>query len=633
MPLADVFVRSGKVRDLYQVGEDLLLLVASDRLSAFDVVLPTAIPDKGRILTGLSRFWFAQTTDIVANHLVSTDPADLPDEVSGGDASTLADLRGRMMLGRRADVLPVECVVRGYLSGSGWKEYQATRAVSGIGFPEGLRESDRLPSPVFTPAWKAPAGQHDENIPFHRVGELIGEELADRVRTISLALYARGSALCERVGIILADTKFEFGVTPEGELLLIDEVMTPDSSRFWDAAAYEPGRAQASYDKQFVRDWLLRPAVGQDRAGAGAPGRRGGRHPSPLRRGLRTHHRGELRPLSLGGRHRPMSELARAYRFAVNVTPKPGILDPQGKAVERSLPHLGIAGVTGVRVGRRVELTVAAADEAAARAVVDRLAGELLSNPLMEQFEVEPLGETEAPAVAGRGRMSVRVGVVLFPGSNRDIDAVNALRVAGAEPEILWHESADLAGVAGILIPGGFAYGDYLRAGVIARFSPVMRAVADFAARGGPVLGICNGFQVLAEARLVPGALLRNRGLRFVCRQVTLLPEHLDTPFTREIGERRPLRMPVAHGEGCYYADEATLDELERDGGVLWRYANADGSVAGPDDPGNPNGSLRGIAGVRNAAGNVAGLMPHPETAWRRSWAATTASGSSARWW
>ena len=211
--------------------------------------------------------------------------------------------------------------------------------------------------------------------------------------------------------------------------------------------------------------------------------------------------------------------------------------------------------------------------------------------------------------------MTVRVGIVLFPGSNRDIDAVNGLTVAGAEPEILWHESVDLAGVAGILIPGGFAYGDYLRAGVIARFSPVMRAVADFAARGGPVLGICNGFQVLAEARLVPGALLRNRGLRFVCRQVTLLPEHLDSPFTREIGERRPLRMPVAHGEGCYYADEATLDELERDGGVLWRYANPDGSVAGPDDPGNPNGSLRGIAGVRNAAGNVAGLMPHPETA------------------
>lgn len=211
--------------------------------------------------------------------------------------------------------------------------------------------------------------------------------------------------------------------------------------------------------------------------------------------------------------------------------------------------------------------------------------------------------------------MSTSIGVVLFPGSNRDIDAVNALQIAGAEPELLWHESTDLAGVAGILIPGGFAYGDYLRAGVIARFSPVMRAVAAFADRGGPVLGICNGFQVLAEAGLVPGALLRNRGLRFVCREVTLRTEQLDTPFTRELGGRRLLRMPVAHGEGCYFADEATLDSLERDGAVLWRYAAPDGSVAGPDDPANPNGSLRGIAGVRNAAGNVAGLMPHPETA------------------
>ena len=256
MPLAEAFVRAGKVRDLYRVGDDRLLLVASDRLSAFDVVLPTPIPDKGRILTGLSRFWFSATTDIVANHLLSTDPADLPAEVTGNDPGLVADLRGRMMLGRRADVLPVECVVRGYVSGSGWKDYRATGAICGIRFPDGLRESDRLPTAIFTPAWKAPAGQHDENIPFRRVQELIGEDLAERVRSISLALYHRGAALCERVGIILADTKFEFGLLPSGELLLIDEVMTPDSSRFWDAEAYEPGRAQASYDKQFVRDWL-----------------------------------------------------------------------------------------------------------------------------------------------------------------------------------------------------------------------------------------------------------------------------------------------------------------------------------------------------------------------------------------
>lgn len=212
--------------------------------------------------------------------------------------------------------------------------------------------------------------------------------------------------------------------------------------------------------------------------------------------------------------------------------------------------------------------------------------------------------------------MPVRVGVVVFPGSNRDGDAVHALRIAGAEPVRLWHESPDLEGVAAVVLPGGFAYGDYLRAGVIARFSPVMRSVAAFAADGGLVLGICNGFQVLAEAGLVPGALLRNRSLRFVCREVAMAPERLDTPFTRAVGTRRPLRMPVAHGEGCYYADEATLDALERDGRVLFRYVRDDGTAAlDPDERANPNGSLRAIAGVLNAAGNVAGLMPHPETA------------------
>jgi phosphoribosylformylglycinamidine synthase len=212
--------------------------------------------------------------------------------------------------------------------------------------------------------------------------------------------------------------------------------------------------------------------------------------------------------------------------------------------------------------------------------------------------------------------VTVRIGVVLFPGSNRDIDAVNALRVAGAEPVILWHDEVSLDGVAGILLPGGFAYGDYLRAGVIARFSPVMRAVSSFAADGGLVLGICNGFQVLTEAHLLPGALLRNRGLRFVSREVEIAAERADTPFTHLIGERRALRMPVAHGEGAFFADDVTLDELESNGQILFRYVHADGSRAGgEEDRANPNGSLRAIAGVLNAAGNVAGLMPHPETA------------------
>jgi phosphoribosylformylglycinamidine synthase len=213
--------------------------------------------------------------------------------------------------------------------------------------------------------------------------------------------------------------------------------------------------------------------------------------------------------------------------------------------------------------------------------------------------------------------MAVRVGVVVFPGSNCDRDTVHALALAGAEPVELWHETASLDGVAAVVLPGGFAYGDYLRAGVIARFSPVMRSVAAFAADGGLVLGICNGFQVIAEAGLVPGALLRNRSLRFLGRDVSIAAERLDTPFTHALAATgRPLRMPIAHGEGCYFADDTALDALERDRGVLFRYVDGHGRRATDEDrEANPNGSLRAIAGVIDPAGNVAGLMPHPERA------------------
>ena len=251
-PLADSFLRSGKVRDLYAIGEDRLLLVASDRLSAFDVVLPTPIPDKGRVLTGLSRFWFARTGDLVANHLVGVAPDEIPD----GRPADAAELRGRMMLCRRVEPLPIEVIVRGYLAGSGWKDYGRTGAVCGIPLPAGLRESDRLPEPLFTPSTKAEEG-HDENISIDEAAALIGRAAADRVAELAIALYRRGAEIAEPAGVILADTKFEFGVDPAtGDLLLIDEVMTPDSSRFWDAADYEPGRSQASFDKQYVRDWL-----------------------------------------------------------------------------------------------------------------------------------------------------------------------------------------------------------------------------------------------------------------------------------------------------------------------------------------------------------------------------------------
>jgi len=265
--LAESFVRAGKVRDLYSVDDRRLLLVASDRISAFDVVLPTPIPDKGRVLTGLSRFWFARTDGLVANHLLSTDVRTLP----GRFAEAADELRGRSMICRRARVLPVECIVRGYLSGSGWKDYQRAGTVCGIPLPAGLRESDRLPEPLFTPSTKAEEG-HDENISVADMADRIGTEMTTRVSQTAVALYAFGAAHAESVGIILADTKFEFGIdAASGELLLIDEVMTPDSSRFWDAAAYEPGRAQASFDKQFVRDYLETLAWDKTPPGPGLP--------------------------------------------------------------------------------------------------------------------------------------------------------------------------------------------------------------------------------------------------------------------------------------------------------------------------------------------------------------------------
>ena len=246
MLAADRFLRSGKVRDLYELPDGRLLLVASDRISAFDVVLPTEIPDKGRVLTGLSRFWFAETDRIVPNHLVS---------VTVGDP----ELRGRSMVVERAEVIPIEAVVRGFLAGSGWKEYRDRGTVGGTTLPSGLHESDRLPGPLFTPATKAEPGEHDENIDFDTMARAIGGALAERVRDTALRLYGHAAAVTARAGILLADTKFEFGLRPgTDELLLVDEALTPDSSRFWEAATYEPGRAQASFDKQFVRDWLER---------------------------------------------------------------------------------------------------------------------------------------------------------------------------------------------------------------------------------------------------------------------------------------------------------------------------------------------------------------------------------------
>jgi phosphoribosylaminoimidazole-succinocarboxamide synthase len=239
----------GKVRDIYDVADDRLLLVATDRISAFDVVLPNPIPDKGRVLTGLTLFWLERTRDVIGNHLLSADRRDFPAPFS--DDPSLA---GRAMLATKAKVVPVECVARGYLTGSGLKQYRAEGHVCGVPLPPGLDEASRLPEPIFTPTTKAAEG-HDLPLTFEETVDLVGEGLAEKLREITIALYERGADVAAERGIIVADTKFEFGFA-DGELILIDEVLTPDSSRFWPADGYAPGRPQPSFDKQYVRDWL-----------------------------------------------------------------------------------------------------------------------------------------------------------------------------------------------------------------------------------------------------------------------------------------------------------------------------------------------------------------------------------------
>jgi phosphoribosylaminoimidazole-succinocarboxamide synthase len=242
----------GKVRDIYDFGESLLI-VATDRISAFDVVMNEGIPYKGKVLTQISDFWFEQTKDIVPNHFISSIVYDFPIECK----PYWTVLGDRSMFVKKTKPLPVECIVRGYLSGSGWNEYQKSKIVCGIQLPDGMVESSRLPAPIFTPTTKEEIGKHDENISFEQMCSIVGRELANKVRDISLKIYQRGAQLAEKKGIVIADTKMEFGVNENGELVLIDELLTPDSSRLWPKDKYQPGRGQESYDKQFVRDYLL----------------------------------------------------------------------------------------------------------------------------------------------------------------------------------------------------------------------------------------------------------------------------------------------------------------------------------------------------------------------------------------
>ena len=246
-----ILLKRGKVRDVYEVG-DKLLIVATDRMSAFDVVMDDPIPDKGRILTGISLFWFKKLENVIANHLITSEPSEYP-EICRQYAP---ELKGRSMLVQKAEPLQVECIVRGYLSGSGWKDYLSTGRVCGIPLVEGLQESQILPEPIFTPSTKAVDGMHDENIPFEEASKILGEKTALEVRRISLEIYRMGRAFAAEKGIIVADTKFEFGIK-DGKIILIDEVLTPDSSRFWPENEYRPGGPQKSFDKQFLRDYLI----------------------------------------------------------------------------------------------------------------------------------------------------------------------------------------------------------------------------------------------------------------------------------------------------------------------------------------------------------------------------------------
>ncbi|MCM2390956.1 phosphoribosylaminoimidazolesuccinocarboxamide synthase [Streptomyces albipurpureus] len=250
-----VHLHTGKVRELYQNAAGELVMVASDRISAYDWVLPTEIPDKGRVLTQLSLWWFDRLTDLVPNHVLSTElPAGAP-----------ADWAGRTLVCKSLQMIPVECVARGYLAGSGLAEYEQSRTVCGIGLPEGLADGSELPGPIFTPATKAAVGDHDENVSYEEVARQVGVETAALLRQATLAVYGRARDIARERGIILADTKFEFGLGADGDLIIADEVLTPDSSRFWPAASWQPGQPQPSYDKQYVRDWLTSPASGWDR--------------------------------------------------------------------------------------------------------------------------------------------------------------------------------------------------------------------------------------------------------------------------------------------------------------------------------------------------------------------------------
>ncbi|MGI8588953.1 MAG: phosphoribosylaminoimidazolesuccinocarboxamide synthase [Chloroflexia bacterium] len=367
----------GKVRDTYDLG-DRLLMTATDRLSAFDSVLPNGIPGRGIVLTQLSAFWFERTREIMPNHFLSIDPADFPFDTGGWTPEQREMLEGRSMLVRLARRIDIECIVRGYLAGSAWAEYKQNggQEAGGVHLPGGLVESQELPEPIFTPTTKAETG-HDEPISFDRLIMLVGGEMAESLRAASLRIYREAAAYARERGILIADTKMEFGLLDD-KLTLIDELLTPDSSRFWDAALYSPGSGQPSLDKQYVRDWLLASGWNREPPTPVLP-------PDVVARTAAIYREAYDR-LTQKGR----------FTVRVHVTLKPVVNDPQGLAVLDALGYLGYSSVGRVRVGKVIDLDLAAPDAEAARAAVEEMARRLLANPVIEQFDIE-----EPQAISG----------------------------------------------------------------------------------------------------------------------------------------------------------------------------------------------------------------------------------------
>lgn len=379
-------IRSGKVRDIYDAG-DRLLLVASDRLSAFDVILPTPIEGKGEILTRISEYWFGRTGHIVPNHLVSTDVDTLDLSSDERDA-----LRGRTMIAQRADRIDIECVVRGYLAGSGYKEYTEHGTLAGKKLPTGLHRGDRLPEPRFTPAIKNDEG-HDENVSRERLGEIVGPELARELEEVSLAIYSFAADQASQAGIVLADTKFEFGYV-DGVLTLIDELLTPDSSRYWDADAIVPGEEPPSFDKQIVRNWLEAQPWDKTPPGPQIPAdianRTRQRYQEVLDRLTAIPEKGTSQ----------LATTAQQWIVEAEIMPKTGVNDPQGDAVLSGLKLLGFDQADRVRVGKLIRVMVTASSEAEARQAATRMCDRLLANPVIEEYE---LSVTPAESAEGRG--------------------------------------------------------------------------------------------------------------------------------------------------------------------------------------------------------------------------------------